>query len=127
MKGEYVHQKEPLKIPGCVSVRVEDLFDHLLDRTNQQYDEYMRAGIRLRMSDGVLVNSWEELQPKTFAALRDDKLLGCVLKSPVYPVGPVVTQSGDSSKSGLLFDWLNKQPNDSVVYVSFGSRARAND
>ena len=49
MKGEYVHQKEPLRIPGCASVRVEDLFDPLLDRTNQQYDEYMCAGIRLRM------------------------------------------------------------------------------
>ena len=49
MKGEYVHQKESLKIPGCASVRVEVLFDPLLDRTNQQYDEYMRAGIRLRM------------------------------------------------------------------------------
>ena len=41
----------------------------------------------------------------------------------MYPVGPVVTQSGDSSKSGLLFDLLNKQPNDSVVYLSFGSGA----
>ena len=49
VKGEYVHQKEPLKIPGCASVSVEDLFDPLLDRTNQQYDEYMCAGIRLRM------------------------------------------------------------------------------
>nr|POE48175.1 anthocyanidin 3-o-glucosyltransferase 5 [Quercus suber] len=75
------------------------------------------------MSDGVLINSWEELEPKTFAALRDDKLLGCVLERPVYPVGPVVTQSSDLSKSGLLFDWLNKQLNDSVVYVSFGSGA----
>ncbi|XP_030934251.1 anthocyanidin 3-O-glucosyltransferase 5-like [Quercus lobata] len=123
VKGEYVHQKEPLKIPGCASVRVEDLFDPLLDRTNQQYDEYLHAGIRLRTSDGVLMNCWEELQPKTVAALRDDKLLGCVLKRPVYPVGPIVTQSGNSSKSGLLFDWLNKQSNDSVVYVSFGSGA----
>ena len=25
VKGEYVHQKEPLKILGCASVRVEDL------------------------------------------------------------------------------------------------------
>ncbi|KAK4586977.1 hypothetical protein RGQ29_023919 [Quercus rubra] len=80
VKGEYVHQKEPLKIPGCASVR------------------YVRAGIGIRMSDEVLVNSWEELQPKTFAALRDDKLLACVLiKRP--------------------------QPNQSVVYVLFGSGA----
>ena len=41
----------------------------------------------------------------------------------MYPVGPIVTQTSDSSKSGLLFDWLNKQPNDSMVYVLFGSGA----
>ena len=66
-------------------------------------------------------NYWEELQPKTIAALRDDKLFGYVLKRPVYPICLIVTQLGNSSKNGLLFDWLNKQPNDSVVYVSFGS------
>ena len=68
-------------------------------------------------------NYLEELQPKTVAALRDDKLFCYVLKRPVYLVGPIVTQSGNSSKNALLFDWLNKQPNDSVVYVSFGSGA----
>ena len=67
-------------------------------------------------------NCWEELQLKTVAALRD-KLFGYVLKRPMYPIGPIVTQSGNSSKNGLLFDWLNKQPNDSMVYVSFGSGA----
>ena len=55
--------------------------------------------------------------------MRDDKLFGYVLKRPVYPVGPIVTQSGNVSRNGLLFDWLNKQPNDSMVYVSFGSGA----
>ena len=39
------------------------------------------------------------------------------------PVGPIVTQLGNVSKNDLLFDWLNKQPNDSMVYVSFGSGA----
>ena len=68
-------------------------------------------------------NYWEKLQPKTIAALRNDKLFGFVLKRPMYPIGPIVTQSGNSSKNGLLFDWLNKQPNDSMVYVSFGSGA----
>uniref|UniRef100_A0A2N9GU25 Glycosyltransferase n=1 Tax=Fagus sylvatica TaxID=28930 RepID=A0A2N9GU25_FAGSY len=107
---------------GCMSVRVEDLFDPLKDRTNQTYDEYLLAGIRVAMIDGALVNSWEELQPETFAALRDEKLLGCVLKGPVYPVGPIVTKSNSlPSSMSDLFEWLHKQPNDSVVYVSFGS------
>ena len=68
-------------------------------------------------------NYWEELQPKIVAALRDDKVFGYVLKRPVYPVDLIVTQSSNSSKNGLLFDWLNKQPNDFVVYESFGSGA----
>ena len=55
--------------------------------------------------------------------MRDDKLFGYVLKRPMYQVGPIVTQSGNVSKNGLLFDWLNKQPNDSVVYVSFRTGA----
>ena len=49
-------------------------------------------------------NCWDELQPKTVVALRDDKPFGYVLKRPVYLVGPIVTQSGNSSKNGLLFD-----------------------
>ena len=52
-------------------------------------------------------NCWEELQLKTVAALRD-KLFGYVLKRPMYPIGPIVTQPGNLSKNGLLFDWLNK-------------------
>ena len=36
-------------------------------------------------------NCWEELQPKTIAALRDDKIFGYVLKKLVYPVDPIVT------------------------------------
>ena len=49
-------------------------------------------------------NCWDELQPKTVVALRDDKPFGYVLKRPVYLVGPIVRQSGNSSKNGLLFD-----------------------
>ena len=49
-------------------------------------------------------NCWEELQPKTVGALRDDKLFGYVLKRPVYPIGLIVTQLGNLSKNGLLFD-----------------------
>ena len=55
--------------------------------------------------------------------MRDDKIFGYVLKRLVYPVGPIVKQSGNSFKNGLLFDWLNKQPIDSMVYVSFQSGA----
>jgi coniferyl-alcohol glucosyltransferase len=119
VEGEYVHQVESLRLPGCKSVRPEDVVDMMLDRTNQQYVEYVRMGSEIPMSDGILLNTWSELHPTTLAALRDDGLLGRVIKSPVYPVGPL-TRTVSASK-GQLFDWLDKQPSESVIYVSFGS------
>ncbi|KAK3224052.1 hypothetical protein Dsin_011077 [Dipteronia sinensis] len=122
VKGEYVDLEDPLNIPGCMPVRPEDVFDPMLDRNDQQYFEYVRLGDEIKLSDGVLLNTWEDLQPTTLAALRDDKLLGRVIKGPIYPIGPIVRPLGPAgSSSNQLFDWLDKQPTESVVFVSFGS------
>ncbi|KAJ4835719.1 Anthocyanidin 3-O-glucosyltransferase 5 [Turnera subulata] len=121
VEGEYVNQKEPLAIPGCTSVRPEDVVDPMLDRTNQQYVEYVRMGVEYTRSDGILLNTWEDLQPTTLAALRDEKLLGRVVKVPVYPIGPLLRTTEQPSSESLLFHWLDSQPRTSVIYVSFGS------
>ncbi|KAF9678362.1 hypothetical protein SADUNF_Sadunf07G0027100 [Salix dunnii] len=111
VQGEYVDQKEPLKIPGCKAVRPEDVVDPMVDRTNQQYQEYVRMGMDIPKCDGILLNIWEELQPKTLEALRDKELLGQLCKVPVYPVGPLTRPLKPlGSRSGELFLWLDKQP-----------------
>ncbi|XP_031739590.1 anthocyanidin 3-O-glucosyltransferase 5-like [Cucumis sativus] len=119
--GQYVDQKEPLQIPGCESVRPCDVIDPLLDRTEQQYFEILKLGMGIASSDGVLVNTWDELQDRTLASLNDRNLLGKI-SPPVYSIGPIVRQPG-SKKGGSseLFNWLSKQPSESVIYVSFGS------
>ncbi|KAJ6740151.1 UDP-GLYCOSYLTRANSFERASE 72E1 [Salix purpurea] len=93
VQGEYVDQKEPLKIPGCKAVRPEDVVDPMVDRADQHYLEYVRMSMDIPKCDGILLNIWEDLQPKTLEALRDEELLG----------------------------QLCKQPSESVIYVSFGS------
>ncbi|XP_059458697.1 anthocyanidin 3-O-glucosyltransferase 5-like [Corylus avellana] len=119
VEGEYVDLIDPLRLPGCKSVRPEDVVDPMLDRTNQQYFEYVRMGSEIAVSDGVLLNTWADLQPTTVAALRDEDLLGRFIKSPVYPIGPLTRTV--SNLKGDLFDWLDKQPKESVIYMSFGS------
>ncbi|CAK7339525.1 unnamed protein product [Dovyalis caffra] len=121
VEGEYVDQKEPLKIPGCRPIRPEDLVDPMLDRTNQQYFENLRIGVQMPMCNGILLNTWQDLQPSALEALRDEELLGRIVKVPVYPIGPLIRQTKPLGTNSELFIWLDKQPRESVIYVSFGS------
>ncbi|KAK7313056.1 hypothetical protein VNO77_37417 [Canavalia gladiata] len=125
VEGQYVDQKEPLKIPGCNPVRPEDVVDPMLDRNDKQYIEYLGIGTDIPQSDGVLVNTWEDLQHRDLQALRDGGLLSQVLKMkiPVYGVGPLLRQpeSETSPSTELVVKWLDEQPSESVLYVSFGS------
>ncbi|KAL0381390.1 UNVERIFIED_CONTAM: Anthocyanidin 3-O-glucosyltransferase 5 [Sesamum angustifolium] len=85
IEGEYVDQLEDLRIPGCKPVRPEDVVDPMLDRNDQQYDEYVRMGKQILLSDGILFNSWEDLEPKTIQALRENQALRSVVNIPRLP------------------------------------------
>ncbi|XP_073119911.1 anthocyanidin 3-O-glucosyltransferase 5-like [Henckelia pumila] len=122
IKGRYIDEPGHLKIPGCKPVRTEDLVDMMLDRDDQPYREYLRIGKGLALSDGILVNTCEDLEAKTLQAFMENEAMKSVLKSPVYPIGPLtqrVEPRGLKSHEYLM-DWLDKQPNQSVLFVSFG-------
>ncbi|XP_030529640.1 anthocyanidin 3-O-glucosyltransferase 5-like [Rhodamnia argentea] len=121
VKGEYVDRTEPLEIPGCKPVRPEDVVDPMLDRSNQQYREYVRQAGEIRMADGILLNVWEDLQAETLAALRKEEFLGRVVNGPVYTVGPLIRPVRRAGLGKELLVWLDKQPSESVMFVSFGS------
>ncbi|CAN6698537.1 unnamed protein product [Malus baccata var. baccata] len=123
VEGNFVDHKEPLKVPGCREFRPQlDVFDVMLYRTNQQYHDFVGIASRIpKCSDGILLNMWEELEPTTLAALRDENLLGRHLTVPVYPIGPIIRPNDLSCSKGKVFDWLDKQPSESVIFLSFGS------
>ncbi|XP_031117560.1 anthocyanidin 3-O-glucosyltransferase 5-like [Ipomoea triloba] len=124
IEGEFVDRLEPLRIPGCMPVQPEDIVDPLLDRTDQQYREYVNLGIEYTRFDGLLINTWEELEPNTLKALRENEELRGIVKVPIYPIGPLKRNfEGKNEGEGRsdILKWLDRQPVESVLYVSFGS------
>lgn len=108
-----------LLIPGCSAVK----FDRVQNPSKyiRELAETQRIGADVITADGVFVNTWHDLEPVTIASFLDPKNLGQVMRGvPVYPVGPLVRPAEAGLKHEVL-DWLDLQPKESVVYVSFGS------
>ncbi|XP_074287280.1 UDP-glycosyltransferase 76B1-like [Silene latifolia] len=106
--------KEPLhEIPPF---RVKDLpgEDH--------HDVIASIVHQTKTSHGVICNSFKELESPSITRVRE------ILSIPVFPIGPLHKYSPTSASSILTEDhtsisWLDKQPPNSVLYVSFGSMA----
>ncbi|XP_028787284.1 hydroquinone glucosyltransferase-like [Neltuma alba] len=109
---------QPLKLPGCISFQGKDLPDPFLERSSGGYKTIVQACKQLRLTDGILANSFVDLEREVALALQESD------NHPlVYHVGPIIqtmSTSIDESNSKCL-TWLGNQPRNSVLYVSFGS------
>ncbi|CAA0812999.1 UDP-glycosyltransferase 71B2 [Striga hermonthica] len=71
---------------------------------------------RVADTKGVMVNTFEGLEPFALESLKNDG------KMPrVYPVGPVLNVENQTLE-GELKEWLDGQPDGSVVFLCFGTR-----
>ncbi|KAF8035228.1 hypothetical protein BT93_C1294 [Corymbia citriodora subsp. variegata] len=72
--------------------------------------------LRYRKTKGILVNTFAELEPRPVEALAS-------LGAPaVYPVGPILNIKVESKRGFEILDWLDQQPDASVVFLCFGSK-----
>ncbi|XP_044493839.1 hydroquinone glucosyltransferase-like [Mangifera indica] len=117
---EYRDLPEPVNIPGCIPIHGKYLLDPAQDRKNEAYEWLLYHTKRYRMAEGIMVNSFMELEGGAIQALQEAE----PGKPPVYPVGPLV-KMGSSSSTRIHDDeslkWLDNQPLGSVLFVSFGS------
>ncbi|KAF7844939.1 hydroquinone glucosyltransferase-like [Senna tora] len=103
--------KEPLKLPGCIPLHAHDLSDLV---RSDFHETFLHVCTRLYTADGILMNSFVDLEPEPIRALQN--------VASVYPVGPIVqTKSNISSNSSECLTWLDNQPRNSVLYIAFGS------
>ncbi|KAJ0989317.1 hypothetical protein J5N97_007673 [Dioscorea zingiberensis] len=111
---EYRDLPEPLQLPGCLPVPGTELLQPLQDRSNDAYKWMVHHGKQYRDADGILVNTFRDIEPET-AKIMDDE------KPPVYLIGPLIQSCSLDVESVNCSSWLDKQPRESVLYVCFGS------
>ncbi|CAK7345180.1 unnamed protein product [Dovyalis caffra] len=79
---------------------------------------------RFRETKGIIVNTFEELESHAVSSFFKGNT------PPVYPVGPILNLNRDgdhnprsdrSNKYKDIIQWLDDQPQSSVVYLCFGS------
>ncbi|KAK1420222.1 hypothetical protein QVD17_21641 [Tagetes erecta] len=116
---EYRDLLEPVQIPGCLPVHGQDLIDPVQDRKNDAYKWMLYNVKRYKMAEGIVVNTFKELESDALKALLVDE----PGKPRVYPVGPLVQTGsiGDGVDESGCLKWLDGQPSGSVLYISFGS------
>ena len=120
VSGEFKDLQEPIKIPGCVLIQGTDLPSSFQDRTSESYNHFLLRSNGINLCDGILVNSFVELESKAVKAVNEGSINGS--HPPVYMVGPIMQQNCDNTQNeSQCLSWLDEQKPNSVVFVSFGS------
>ncbi|CAL5400898.1 unnamed protein product [Camellia sinensis] len=115
---EYRDLPDPVQIPGCVPIHGKYLLDPVQDRSNDAYKWVLHHTKRYRLAEGIMVNSFKELEGGAIKALQEQE----PGKPPVYPIGPLINMDSSSGVDGSeCLRWLDDQPRGSVLFISFGS------
>ncbi|KAL1360831.1 hypothetical protein HN51_006215 [Arachis hypogaea] len=117
VKGNFKDLSEPVHIPGCVPVHGKDLLEPVQERNSESYKCMLRLSNRFKMTQGIINNSFLELEPETFKELQKGEP-GMI---PVYSVGPLVNVEQTNGTADKCLTWLDEQPRGSVLFVCFGS------
>nr|XP_010916885.1 UDP-glycosyltransferase 88F3 [Elaeis guineensis] len=113
----------PVNFPGLRPIPASHLPAQVQDRNDECYKRLLFHFERLPRFDGILINTFESLEPRAVTALRDGACLPDRPMTPAYCIGPLIADrrgSGGKEKHECI-TWLDSQPKASVVFLCFGS------
>ncbi|KAL9372250.1 hypothetical protein Peur_034494 [Populus x canadensis] len=109
-----------VEVPGAPKVPSKDIPPVLCDRSHRVYQYFVDTGKQMFKSAGVVVNTFESLEPNACEAIQERKCIPNVPLPPIFCVGPLAI-TGESRKENECLTWLDSQPSRSVLYLCFGS------
>ncbi|KAE8100547.1 hypothetical protein FH972_018435 [Carpinus fangiana] len=119
---EFIDLPAPVQVPGCTPVRIDDLLDQVRNRKIDEYRWFLLHVNRLPMAAGIFLNSWEDLEPVSFKAIREHPFYQKTPTPPVHPIGPLLKRDAATTESDAeCLAWLDEQPSNSVLFVALGS------
>ncbi|KAF5790545.1 putative UDP-glucuronosyl/UDP-glucosyltransferase, UDP-glycosyltransferase family [Helianthus annuus] len=108
-----------IHLPGLPPIPPSDMLRPLLDRTSAEYSDFLGKCEHLPKSAGIIINTFDSLEPKALKAINDGVCVPDGSTPPIYCMGPLIVSGDDGSHECL--NWLDLQPSGSVVYLCFGS------
>ncbi|ONK74914.1 uncharacterized protein A4U43_C03F11410 [Asparagus officinalis] len=112
-----------IDLPGLSSLPKLCVPEILRDKNDEDCNIFLHHGKRFREAKGIIVNTFDELEPASLKALVDGRCLPDHPTPSVFPVGPLLAleQKKDGSECHECIKWLDEQPLGSVVFLCFGS------
>ncbi|CAB4267461.1 unnamed protein product [Prunus armeniaca] len=116
-----------LEFPGLKSpLNASYMPEAMLDRDDPSYWDMVYFCSHLPKSNGIIANTFEELEPPAILkAIAEGLCVPDAPTPPVYYIGPLIAEeeeSRDSEEVEECLSWLDQQPRRSVVFLCFGSR-----
>jgi len=111
-----------IDIPGLPSIPVSDMPKNMSDRSAKVYEYFLNTATHMAKSNRLIVNTFELLEGKAIGAISDGLCVTDGPTPPIFCIGPLISSSNqDGENQHECLNWLNSQPSQSVVFLSFGS------
>ncbi|KAI4295017.1 hypothetical protein MLD38_040707 [Melastoma candidum] len=110
---------------GLPPLKGRHMVEPALEREDPAFEGFRYFCLKLKDADGILVNTFEELETTAMDVLVSGKCLPESATPPVYCIGPLIAGSDAEPRPGSEHEclkWLDNQPSKSVVFLCFGSR-----
>ncbi|KAF3966312.1 hypothetical protein CMV_009586 [Castanea mollissima] len=112
-----LNKSQVLNVPGVPPFQSSDLPKILLNN-----ECFLECSITLANSSGIIVNTFESLEPRAIQAIADGLCVPDNPTPPVYYIGPLSRgHNEDEAVAHECLTWLDSQPCQSVVFLCFGS------